>query len=120
MLEQLIPMERYLEHRAARIKITLPFSWGSDRKVAYITAEQDLAEAQPTMESFKVSANELIDTIQEIAGRRAPIPAPKENLCRICETNGFPGVKITWPRPFKPGNRPVNPDGTGHVHRQAG
>lgn len=115
-------LEKYLQHSAARIKVTLPCAWGSERKVAYFTIEQDLATDMPTADSTKFALNQLIDQIQEVATRRAPAPslaAPKKSYCKICAENGFPNIEITWPKVYSPTNKPLELDGkTLHVHKQ--
>ena len=114
-------LERYIQQTAARVRVTIPIEWGSSRKVAYIGFERDVGgEAIADDDRMKFEANRLIDLIQEVATRRAPVPtAPplKKSYCSICDKNGFPMTEIVWPKPFAPGNKPLNPDGSHHEHK---
>lgn len=110
------------QHQAARAKITIPISWGSERKVAYIGLEKDLPEFAPTGESFDLALAELKATADRFKQNYQPEQTtttrqPKQIYCRICESNGFPNQQIKWPAIFKLGNLPLNMDGTSHVHK---
>lgn len=108
-------LEQYLTHTAARVKVTLPINWGSERKVAYISMERDCAEAIPDDDTMKMRVMELIDLCQQVADRRAPAPGP----AAVQKPKQFPckykcGATVKWNYPYTQGDHPVNLDGSKH------
>jgi hypothetical protein len=116
-------LEKYMATTAARVKVTLPVAWGSERKLAYLAVEMDLPSAHPEPDSVKFALNQLIDQIQEVATRRAPVPTPTrlpQPFCKYCRENGFPNVEIKFQGKDESGRwkPPLNPDGTPHIHKE--
>lgn len=112
-----------IAHHASRAEITIPVSWGSERKVAYVKLGKDLPDIFPTGESFDAALDELKATVDRFSEKHQPPQATrptKTMYCRICESNGYPNQQIKWPAVFAPGNLPLNMDGTSHVHKGKG
>jgi len=122
------------QHVFARVDLTVPIPWSSGATL-YVKLARDLDSWAPTAKQWDDVLEELKQVGIRFAEKDSPIPRespyhpphgtreptsysgpppgpgpPSKKTCSICRDNGFPDIEIKWPTPFKPGNRPLDPE----------
>lgn len=114
-------LEKYLQYVAPRVGVTIPVSWGSERKVAYFRLENNLPLEVATAQDLKDAMETLMAIVDDFSKKHVPAKVEKAIRtmnCNICAQNGFPNEKVKWPAIYSPNNKPINLDDSPHVHKQ--